>query len=596
MANKKRLKVVSFIVAFICAMSLLTTSCGGLGSLRESAAGGAESVDTAKTQIYVGLGTNGLGDWIEHATKTFEEKYADVSFEEGKKGIQVYYTYDDKFANFDILPENYTNYQEKLIITGSIPYERVKNIALDITDIVKSPLNVNPVTGETEGAETDSIESKMYSQFKNYYGADGKYYAIPAQEAPLGIVYDVDLFEEYGLYFANSTTENYYEYECNNVYTDKTSAYKFVDGEWGKEDLSNGPDGQSGTYDDGMPATYEEFFALCDYMYREFAIEPIRWAGKVQAYATSFLTALAADYEGQEYLLKTSSEGKASNLIKFDESGNIVFDANSNPELYGLDIEYSNGYISTAQAGYYYALKFMDALINSEYYDKDLCFNGTKSHLTTQSEFLLSKKNNNQNTIAMLIEGSWWQGEASGTFTDMAEKYGEKWSMKNRNFGYMPLPKAVESKIGKQSTVMELDMLTFITNDVKDNVRKAYELFFKSIFSRSSLYDFVNITGQMRPYDITLTEEEYESLTGFGKSNYNIHSYTDLLFQPSYSKVYLTNPGLFTATAHFHWQSNLGSVPTELLRMGNSAEDIFKAIHNYWTKDRWDGYFKGICY
>ena len=426
MANKKRLKVVSFIVAFICAMSLLTTSCGGLGNLRESAAGGAESVDTAKTQIYVGLGINGLGDWIEHATKTFEEKYADVSFEEGKKGIQVYYTYDDKFANFDILPENYTNYQEKLIITGSIPYERVKNIALDITDIVKSPLNVNPVTGETEGAETDSIESKMYSQFKNYYGADGKYYAIPAQEAPLGIVYDVDLFEEYGLYFANSTTENYYEYECNNVYTDKTSAYKFVDGEWGKEDLSNGPDGQSGTYDDGMPTTYEKFFALCDYMYREFAIEPIRWAGKVQAYATSFLTALAADYEGQEYLLKTSSEGKASNLIKFDESGNIVFDANSNPELYGLDIEYSNGYISTAQAGYYYALKFMDALINSEYYDKDLCFNGTKSHLTTQSEFLLSKKNNNQNTIAMLIEGSWWQGEASGTFTDMAEKYGVK--------------------------------------------------------------------------------------------------------------------------------------------------------------------------
>ncbi|MGN1077163.1 MAG: hypothetical protein ACI4ST_01485, partial [Candidatus Gallimonas sp.] len=278
MARKNSLKAVCLITAVATAATVAMSAC----SLRDSIDNNRE-VDKSRTQLYVGLGTNGIDEWMKYEASEFEKEYADVSFEEGKTGVQVFYNYDEKFANFDTLPLNYTGYQEKLIITESIPYENVKKMALDITDAVASPLNYNAVTGETEGDETESVADKMLPQYRNYYGADGKFYAVPAQESALGIVYDVDLFEDYGLYFANGTTANYYEYECRNAYTGKTGAYRFVDGEWSEADFSAGPDGVAGTYDDGMPATYEEFFALCDYMYREFSIEPIRWAGKVQS-------------------------------------------------------------------------------------------------------------------------------------------------------------------------------------------------------------------------------------------------------------------------------------------------------------------------
>ena len=589
---KKTIQRTCGILAVFAVVNFSLFGCGLRDQLNSQ-----QEVNKDRTQLYIGLGTNGLTKWMNDQIEKFEAAYADVSFEEGKKGVQVFFQYDEKFSNFDTLPKNYTGYQEKLIITENIPYTTVKDFALDITDLAISPLNVNPVTGETEGEETASIADKMLPQFKEYYGADDRYYALPAQECALGLVYDADLFDEYGLYFANAETENFYEYECENVYTGETGLYRFVDGAWDESDLAYGPDGEAGTFDDGLPATYEEFFALCDYMYREYGVEPVRWAGKVQSYLTSFLEALAAEFEGDEYLLKTNFNGTAHNLVKFDEQGKMVFDASGDPETYSLEITGENGYMLTRQEGFYQALKFLETLMNSPYYDKDQCVNGTSSHLTTQSKYLLSKHDPKVNTIAMLIEGSWWYGEADSTFTDMAQKYGEKWSAENRRFRYLPIPKVSEEEIGsQQSTIMCLNMSTFITDDIDEVQEKVAKLFLKNIFRREGLLNFMRITGQMRPYTIELTEEEYGSFTEFGRSNYDLHTNTEILFKPSYNSLYLANNGLLDSSYNFHWEAPEGSVPTDVIRSGYSAEEYFESINGYWTQERWDIYFKDICY
>lgn len=579
----------------LCLALTIATVFSAQGCIRREQSG--EQVRKDATQLYIGLGTNGLTRWMEGAKKSFEEKYADVSFESGKKGVQVFFNYNEKFSNFDTLPLNYTGYQEKLIITENVAYNRIIPMALDITDVASTPLNQKLDTDELIRDESTSIAGKMLSQYKNYYEYEGKYYALPSQIARSGLVYDVNLFEDNYLYFAAPDAEHYYEYSCKNIYTGKNATYRFVDEGYTDAELSAGPDGARGTYDDGLPATYEEFFALCDYMKKEFGIDPVRWAGKVQSYMMGVVEGLAADYEGNEYLLKTHFDDVASNLVVFNEKGEITFGSDGKPVTRSMDITMKNGYELTAQEGFYYALTFLEKFLASDYYDKDLCFNGTSDHLTTQSKYLLSSKDSKVSSIAMLAEGSWWYGEADNTFKDMAAKYGDEWSSQNRKFAYLPLPKVDESKIGqKESTQAVLNMTSFITKDVKGAQLKAAKYFMREMYSREGILDFVSVTGQMRPYSIDLTDGEYNSLTEFGKSNYRTLKNFNILFTPSFSPAYLANNSILDASYNFHWTSNIGSVAPQVIRSGYTAKEYFEEVHKYWTKEKWDSYYEGIAY
>ncbi|MFR6640367.1 MAG: hypothetical protein ACLUSP_02670 [Christensenellales bacterium] len=58
-------------------------------------------------------------------------------------------------------------------------------------------------------------------------------------------------------------------------------------------------DGKPNTDDDGLPATYDEFFALCDKMKSE-GVTPICWNGLAVEYLTDFAKSLAADYDGKQ--------------------------------------------------------------------------------------------------------------------------------------------------------------------------------------------------------------------------------------------------------------------------------------------------------
>ena len=139
---------------------------------------------------------------------------------------------------------------------------------------------------------------------------------------------------------------------------------------------SAGPDGDMNTtYDNGLPATYEEFFKLADYMVRK-NIVPITWAGNVQTYVSSLLTSLWADFEGREQMmLNYNFDGTATNIVD-------RFDSEGKPITKNLEITLDNGYETYGkQLGRYHALSFMEELLNNRtYYNASLTFSPAQTH------------------------------------------------------------------------------------------------------------------------------------------------------------------------------------------------------------------------
>ena len=80
-------KKLSALMAFGMMFSVIgMTACGGNAFYEEE-----EQGDETKTIIYVSNYDGGYGsEWLRESEKLFEEKYVNVSFEEGKKSVDVF--------------------------------------------------------------------------------------------------------------------------------------------------------------------------------------------------------------------------------------------------------------------------------------------------------------------------------------------------------------------------------------------------------------------------------------------------------------------------------------------------------------------------
>ena len=119
---------------------------------------------------------------------------------------------------------------------------------------IREIADINEFIKKTDGTGvkliTVSPEKEWISpeEQQSFLQKNGKYYALPHYSVYQGLMYNIDLFEKKGLYFAKETDNG------NDGFVVKG------------EEKSCGPDGVYGTSDDGLPSSYEEFFKLCDYM------------------------------------------------------------------------------------------------------------------------------------------------------------------------------------------------------------------------------------------------------------------------------------------------------------------------------------------
>ena len=552
-------------IAMIGLAALL--ACSSVGCFGGSG-GGNKGVDATKTQLNVTTFEGGYGTaWLETLKARFEAANAETVFEEGKKGVQVWIK-EDRNLTHDLLVQNLEGSEQEIFFTEAVNYGDLQDRGLlyDISDMV---------TGTISG-ETGSIESKMRDVHKNYFKTDGKYYGIPFYEANYGIVYDVDLFEKELLYFAAEGKGD----KDGFVKTENTTR-------------SNGPDGTAGTSDDGLPATYDDFFKLCDKMVQS-GITPITWNGKNPQYVNALIEALQADYEGQAGMaVNYTNSGTATLVEKINDDGTI--------ETYEEEITAENGYLTwTKQAGKYYGLKFAERLTaNENYYVKKDVVSPSYEHLDAQNAFITGKFIDSNPTIGMLIDGSWWHNESAKTFQAAGKKFGEhKAGAQARKFSFMPLPKATADKVGEEYNVLEVNRsICFVNGNLEAKKKEVVKEFLQFCHTNVSLAEFTSMTYTCKPYTYTMTEAELNAMPYWGRELYRMHNEANFMSTYSSAPLYQLNENAYTE----YWnakmfQSTIGEttygVVTEAMILNKvSAKDYFNGLSNYLTENRWNTEF-----
>lgn len=547
-----------------------------------------EEINTEATQLYVFNYGGGFGrEWLDAAKQRFEALHAEDSYEEGKKGVQILIDHRKE----SLTSEQYKTSSNEVFFTEGVNFYDLYNggTFLDITDAVTEPLS------DIDADDTQSIEDKMYEEQRDFYGVtengETKYYAVPHYFGFYGIMYDIDLFEANKYYFAKDRSL----YEESGLLEDK-----FISNM--NPTRSAGPDGTEGTYDDGLPATYEEFFELCDYI-ASTSVMPIRWTGaNYRDYLTSLMASLMADYEGKDnMMINFTFDGTVDNLGTLSGT-DFVYDGQA------TDIDEGNGYELSRTDSRYYVLKFLEQLcIDDNDHNKyhtdpvtqlDLAFNSGFSHMDAQEYFLQGGYDQGIGRAAMLIDGNWWQMEAANVFENMADFYGDELSAENRNIGVMPLPKANEQKVqekkgsGVRQTIVDAQYsVAFIKSTIDEDKIELAKEFFRFVNTQESLVEYTTITNTTKSLNYSLSEEEMAQLSPYGRSTLALLADSEIVYPYSKNSLYLNNVSSFrvislfnsyVGNSHYQWAA-------EAFRdYGVTAEQYFNGMRSYYTEERWN--------
>lgn len=517
--------------ALLCTIAFTTISCKKK----------KESSDA--NTLYVYSFTSGFGsEWLTEAIKDYE----------AQTGITVKPT----TVKNDVHGADMQNRSEVVYFLEQQDYHGLVGNSY-VADISSAITGANPYDGKT-------IESKMFADQKSYFSRDGKYYALPHYFTSFGIAYDVALFDEKGFYFKDG-------YSATAVLE-----AKFTSG----DNKTAGPDGIPGNDDDGLPTTYEEFLWLCEYISAK-SLKPILWAGEPRnAYLTHFINALAADYEGQEQMrLNFTFDGTAKNLGSI-VAGEFVLDSEDTP------ISSANGYELARQAGKYYAMDFYNDLYNLVSADPDSAntlFSSSYSHNKSQEDFLSTGE------YAMLLEGSWWQTEATTVFDEMGAMDPAD-SKKERKIGWMPLPKHAD-KVGEKQTMYDIMYpLCFVKNvDTESWEYKTAVDFIQFVYSDAQVAKFTKITNCPKALNYDLTAEQVGELSYFGKSLYSAYKKADVVFPYANNNLYNNNQLKLqeidkTGNGSPLYKSKEGNFFVESLRNGKTLESYFNGMYSYFQE------------
>lgn len=552
------------LLALVMALSLI--ACGGKGD--SDGSGVNEQVDTERTQLYVFNFAGGFGaDWLIAAKERYEELHKDDVYEEGKKGIQIVINNSKTAADAMIGQIEYN--KEEVYFTELAYYYTLMEAGVlgDITEAVNQDLSAY---GDEAGS---TILNKLTDEQKAFYGLEENgethFYAIPHYAGYTGLVYNVDLFEEEKYYFADgvknaSQLEDYFIIRSE----DKKSA---------------GPDGKYDTSDDGLPATFEEFFMLCDYI-AERGHTPVSWRGaEYDDYLRKFMLSIEANIDGKEQMsISYSMDGTATNLGSASDKG---FTKTGKKKITA-----NNGYEVYAQSGKYYALEFMNRLVTTDEYHNELAFNSSYSHMNAQEDFLYAGHDNGETApVAMMVEGVWWENEAQSTFDSMKDSMGDDYAKENRKFAMMPLPRVSASDAGKNTLFDCLYSLCFMKGNIEEWKKPIALDFIAFVNSQESLVEFTQITNTPKALNYEMTADELGVMTHFGRSVMELKQNSDIVYPFSNTAIYMNQSGSFNADKV--WQTIVdGTVyngpATAFHEDGVSAADYFKGLLEY-NKENW---------
>ena len=509
--NKKLL----VLVPMLAVVGVATTGC------RKKTASGD---DPTKANLHVRTLNKGIGiKWLENAAEAFQNLYADSKdFQQGRTGVKVTII-GDTSCDGDYLNNNVLN--DDIYFTEQVQYRDLVNKGklLDISDVLSADLSNY---GDTAGR---TILSKLDSTMENYLNHGGKYYGVPFYDSFYGLVYDVTLWKENGFYLSNTP-----------------GVFVYYD----DPDITVGSDGIAGTLDDGLPATYEEFGQLMEHLW-SCGKTPFINAQNAKEYVADYLFNVVADDEGVDNMvMNISLSGSAEDLVnEVSDDGTIV-------SMKGATaISQDNGYELTRQIGRLHALQFLknQMLGRNDYYKM------YDTHTTAQREFVKKNKSGGNPDVAMIVEGSWWENEASAVIESEAKKTGSY-----RDFAIMPIPFSSATKAEERNhrhTYLSLSQSFGVVSASCSNQKLAKE-FMKFLHSDKMLSKFTADTSITRPLNYEVSAEDQAKLSNYAKSLIYLKQYSNIVYPYSSLPIEVNNPSYFKHHK-FIWKSVVDEVPFE---------------------------------
>lgn len=555
--NMRKNRLVSL---FVCAMMAapMTTSfaaCGG-----DSGSGTLPPEAEGKTVLTVGTYEGGMGDqWIKDSAAAFAELNKTVSFEEGKTGVYVDVQAHKAFNGSTLLTGKI---DKDLYFTEDVSYYQhvSKGNFADITDIVSGENSSLAAYGES-----GTIADKLTDNQKGFLTAkDGHYYALPFYDGIYGFIYDRDLF-----------SDNYWFFDADGM----IGVNEFgVDMDGNELGLSGGADNNlETTLDNGLPATYQQFDELL-YEMRSLSKIPFAYMGSGDvAYVKRMTMNFWADYEGLEKMNVNYTLDGEVELVESIVDGVVT--------TYTQKIDQSNGYLLQKQAGKYYALDFLERLLD----EGDNYKVNRDTHTQAQRNFIRGSLTS-ADDYAMLIDGIWWENEARSVLADCETEFGK--GRMDRRFAFLPIPKLNETELakGKGQTLISLNNSFGFVNAKSKHIDLA-KAFMQFLHTDVQLSAFTRETSATRSFKYAMNPADADQMTYFGKSVLELKAQSDIIYPVSSLDFINNNSGTFTPDA-WAWSTKIGSTsyenPYAAFRANKTAKEYFEGLTQVVTEAKWN--------
>ena len=562
--------------------------------------GGNANVPTDKTVIEVMNSAGGVGSaWLEEAAKRFEEKVKDVSYEDGKTGVYVKISSAMSPSVAALGTSAYNMYFRENF--DSLTSLIQKGDFLDITDIVTE------TETETRDGKAISIKDKIPEyKYKSLQGSDGKFYALPHYTYYPGLSYDIEVFDQYNLYFAadGETNSEYYD----GKYAPENK-YKFVTSSTAKRTC--GPDGIVGTDDDGLPSSLEQFIVLCDRM-KNSGIEPIALSGAYINYSNYLMSGLWTALSGYDEIRTCFTfDGEAEVVDGMtDEDLFCGIDYIKKPNLKKVKVTEKTGWLTWDMSARYYSAALLE-VIEKEGFFHTSSYNSNVTHTDIQNIFITG--NDASKPVGMLIDGSYWYNESldAGNFDKFHRLYDKTRALKGlpveKQIGWMALPTSLDvmTTEGNGEPVPIVDTASayaFINANIekmgKTGLVNACKDFLRHCYTDVELSAFTARTGCHRGLDYDVTESDYNNMNTYYKQLWNTRNkdkgvvYCDadnptFLAGRGTFRFTLWHPALHPKVGTTQYNNYLGAI-----RKSNStALEIFNLTRI--GEDGWATFYKG---
>jgi len=467
---KKIFKAMASVVCLITACS--SVACGPAPVTPNSSDGGSGKLYTVKVAV-----TNaGFGiDWAKTLANRYNELNADSDY-----GIEIV-DYGTKYAE-QILTDLKTgsSYQMYINSANEITAGIYKDYFEDISDILD-----DTVDGAGEGTVQDKINDFDLWQY-NYSKYGEGLYAMPYSSGVVGMVIDHQEFIDNGWYC--------FEDEAKTV-------------------LTSGKDGQKGTYDDGQPQTLAEFNAMLGRIVATPGAVPFIYGGGVTAYLDYIYNAMFAQYAGvDEYstFYDYDSDGKEITLVDGSETTITVDNGYKVYEMQALTKAYE-----TFESWFDYTTGAAQDYVHAN------CKDTSKSQYDTQNLFLLGYKGAASNPkSAIMIDGVWWENEATAMFNSLDNQNRGKG---DREYRMLMLPTLDGQKDTKSCLSVCSTGVMAITKDSNAERLAVTKDFLKFLIKDESLRTITEMTGDILGYKYDLTQENKGKMTPFQVNTFELY-------------------------------------------------------------------------